>query len=288
MNTSKAWYIRSSADGAIKGPFPAGQISQEVLLGRYKIDDEVSHDKEDWVKVRSVRELLPEIFLQDRKDPAFNDRLAAARRWADERRGIANIDSSEDRRENESYDSEELKRLHRLSNKTKEQTKPLTTFLQLAFVFVIILALIILAFQYSPKQSDTADCSAEAGQEVNWSNCNLTGAKLAEAQLIAANLMGTNLQTANLYNANLSHANLQYSQLHLSNLKYTNLAKANLKGASLMGADLSNASFIQADLSYVNFRDAIISNTDFSQARLDNAIWIDGRTCSTNSIGSCN
>lgn len=284
----RAWYIRSQPQGEIKGPFPSGQISQEILLGRYKIDNEVSHDKEEWVVIRDVPELLPEIFTENQDDPAFKDRLAAARRWADERRGVADIDENSERRSSTSYEAEEIKRLHRLASKAKKKVNPLVTFAQLSVVFLIIITIVMLAFQYSPKDQNNADCSAPASQGVNWSSCNLSGAQLLKTNLVAANLMNANLQTANFYAADLSHANLKYAQLHLTNLTYVNLTKADLTGASLMGADLSNASLSQANLRYANFRDARIDNTDFSNARLDNAIWIDGRTCRVNSIGSCN
>ncbi len=283
-----AWYIRSQPGGEIKGPFPAGQISQEILLGRHQLDDEVSHDKEEWLIIRDVAELMPDIFTDNRDEAGFENRLAAARRWADERRGVADIDVSDERRENESYESGEIKRLHRLATEAKKKSSPLMTFVQLSFVFFALIIVIVLAFQYAPKDKNTVDCSAPAKQGVNWSGCNLSGAQLLKRKLIAANLMNINLQTANLYASDLSHANLQYAQLHLTNLKYVNFTKANLKGANLMGADLSGALFSQTDLSYANFRDAIITNTDFSNARLDNAIWIDGRTCRVNSIGSCN
>lgn len=74
MNTTNAWYIRSQSDGGVRGPFPGGQISQEMLLGRYKLDDEVSHDKEEWLCIREVPELVPEIFTENRDDPDFKNR----------------------------------------------------------------------------------------------------------------------------------------------------------------------------------------------------------------------
>jgi len=288
MNTTKAWYIRRRSDDGIKGPFPGGQISQEMLLGRYKLDDEVSHDKEEWLVIRDVPELVPEIFLEDRNDPKFKNRLEAARRWADERRGVAEIDEQNERRAKESYESAEIKRLHRLATEAKTKSSPKETFLQIGILFLIIAAVVVLAFQYSPEDKGAVDCFASPKQGVNWSGCNLSGAKLNKANLVAANLMNVNLQTANLESADLSLANLKYAQLHLTNLKFVNFTKANLTGANFMGADLSGAKFHQANLSYTNFRDAIILTTDFSGARLDHAIWIDGRTCRVNSIGSCN
>lgn len=287
MNTTNAWYIRSQTNGQVRGPFPAGQISQEMVLGRHKLDDEVSHDKEEWLRIREVPELVPEIFTENRDDPDFKKRLQAARRWADERRGIADIDKQDDRRADSSYESEEIKRLHRLAMEAKKKSSPMATFVQLGLVFLAVIIVVVLAFQYSPEDKSAIDCSAPAKQGVNWSGCNLSGAQLLKEKLTAANLMNTNLQTANLYASDLSHANLKFSQLHLSSLRYVNFTKANLTGAGLMGADLSGAIFTQADLSYANFRDANVSSVDFSNARLDNAIWIDGRTCRAGSMGSC-
>lgn len=288
MNTISAWYIRSKSDGEIKGPFPSGQISQEMLLGRYKLDDEVSHDKEEWELIRNVAEIVPEIFTEDRDAPGFKDRLAAARRWADERRGVDEIDTHGERREGESYENAEIKRLHRLAEKTKSKANPVATFIQFAIVFAIVVTVVILAFQYSPEVENTVDCSAPVQQGVNWSGCDLSGVKLSRQKIIAANLMNTNLQTADLRSTDLSHANLKFAQLHLANLKFVNFTKANLTGATLLGADLTGAVFNQANLSYANFRDANILSADFSRARLDNAIWIDGRKCRAGSIGTCN
>lgn len=288
MNKTSAWYIRSKKTEGVKGPFPGGQISQELLLGRYHPDDEVSHDKEEWIKIRNVPELMPEIFNEDINDPHFKSKLAAAQRWADERRGITKIDKSDDRRTVESYETEEIKRLHRLAMATKKENNPFVTVAQFSFVLIVITTLIILAFQYSPKDKNTIDCSAEAKQGVDWSNCNLSGAQLLRVELTAANLSGTRLQSVNLFAANLSLANLKYAELQLANLKYVNFHKASLKGANMIGADLSNAVFTQADLSYANLRDANVTDANFENARMDNMIWIDGRTCRIGSIGSCN
>lgn len=288
MNATKPWYIRSQSDKGIKGPFPGGQISQEMLLGRYKLDDEVSHDKEEWVSIRAVPELIPEIFTEDRNDPEFKDRLAAARRWADERRGVDDIDEHDERRTNESYENKEIKRLHRLAAGSKKPVNPMATFVQVGALVIVATSIVMLAFQYSPDEKGIVNCDSPPTQGVNLSGCDLSGSKFERAELKAANLMNANLQTANLKWADLSLANLKYVQLHLTNLKYADFTKADLTGANFMGADLSEAKLNQANLSYANFRDANILTTDFSNARLDNAIWIDGRKCGVNSIGACN
>ncbi len=288
MNMTSAWYIRRQSDAEIKGPFPGGQISQELVLGRYRLDDEVSHDREEWLKIRQVPELVPEIFTEDRNDPAFKSKLAAARRWADERRGVADIEPEQDRRKGGwSYEDEEIQRLHRLALQAKKKNSALTTLIQVSVVFILVVALVVLAFRYSPSEESKVECDAAAQPGVNWSGCQLSGAKLGGANLTSANLMNANLQTVDLSSANLARANLKYVQLHLANLQQSNFTEADLTGATLMGANLSNTNFSHANLRYANLRDAIIVNTDFSQARLDNAIWIDGRTCAVNSIGSC-
>ena len=42
-SSNNAWYIRKKDQ--ITGPFPSGQISQLLVVGRLTIDDQVSHDK---------------------------------------------------------------------------------------------------------------------------------------------------------------------------------------------------------------------------------------------------
>jgi len=279
MSTSKAWYIRHLADMEVKGPFPAGQISQEILLGRHKAEDEVSHDKEQWHKIRDVPDLLPNILNNDAEQPEFEDRLAAARRWADERRDITGKRATSK--------TDDVQRLHGLVNKAKRKSSFVSSCMQMGAVFGVVFALVVLAFQYSPEIKVEVDCSTAAKPGVDWRECVLVSIQLAETELKTANLMNTNLEQANMIGANLSQANLKYSKLNSANLQGANLTKANLKGASLVGADLSTALFNQADLSYATLRGAIIDGADFSAAILDGAIWVDGRTCAKDSIGQC-
>ena len=263
MSTTKAWYIRCLPENEVKGPFPAGQISQEILLGRYKPTDEVSHNKEIWLKIENVAELLPDIFTKDRENPDFEDRLAAARRWADERKRSGTV------------------------NRNNKKNSLLTTIMQVGAVLTVVFFVIVLAFKYSPKSKITADCSAPAQKEVNWNECNFIAAQLMRVNLDKANLMNTNLQQANLLGANLSFANLKYAKLNSANLQSVNFTKATLKGANLVAADLTDAIFSETDLSYANFQGALIHNTHFDGALLSNAIWVDGRTCAKGSIGQC-
>jgi hypothetical protein len=45
VTKSNAWYVRRN--NQIKGPFPAGQIAQSLILGRFSLQDEVSLDRQD-------------------------------------------------------------------------------------------------------------------------------------------------------------------------------------------------------------------------------------------------
>jgi len=45
-------------DGHVRGPFPQAQISQNILLGRIREDDELSFDRETWTPVRDLPHLI--------------------------------------------------------------------------------------------------------------------------------------------------------------------------------------------------------------------------------------
>lgn len=284
---SKAWYIRLPGD-VIKGPFPAGQISQEILLGRYTLKHEVSHDKEEWLPIRQVPGLIPDVFKGDQSDPDFRNKVAAARRWADERRGIDALDGDERRQSESSYETKEMKRLHQMAAAQNKPTNPLVMLIQFIVVVSLIAGLIWLAFEYSPKATnEEASCGAPAYPGVNWSHCSMVGKNLSGAQLSSANMNSVQLNNANLANADLSKANLIYANLQLAVLKNANLATANLKGANLQSADLSYARLSGADLSYANLSGANLTATDFSGVKLGHTIWNDGRQCREDSVGVC-
>lgn len=283
--TMKAWYIRCQQN-EIKGPFPKGQIAQEILLGRYKLDCEVSHDKEEWLPLRRVPELIPDVLKGDRSDPQFNEKVAAARRWADERRGAQPV-ARQERRHGESV---EMQTLHRMREELQQGqgNSPVKLGIQLIVIVLVVFALIQMAFKYAPATRQAkADCSAAAAPGVNWANCDLSGVQLLRAKLTKARLNSAKLQGANLFAADLTAANLSYAELQLANLSFADFSGANLKGAILTNADLSQAKLVNADLSYVNLKQAKIDGAMFNNTQLDNAIWIDGRTCAAGSLGEC-
>ena len=109
--TSNKWYLRSH--GQVKGPFPAGLVSRYILLGRINDGDEVSSDGNEWIVIRDVPELIPQVLKGDASDPIVLERLQAARRWADERSEVRRGErenrtvSQNERRDNDRRDPEQ-------------------------------------------------------------------------------------------------------------------------------------------------------------------------------------
>ena len=51
------WYSRRQ--GVTRGPFSAGDITRYLLLGRIRLDDELSTDKTLWLPANQFSEMLP-------------------------------------------------------------------------------------------------------------------------------------------------------------------------------------------------------------------------------------
>jgi hypothetical protein len=86
------WYVRRR--GHVSGPFPIAAIEQDFLLGRLQPEDELSEDRANWLGLAEQPEIAAIITLQASApgDPGDRDwkleRLAALRRWADQRTGV--------------------------------------------------------------------------------------------------------------------------------------------------------------------------------------------------------
>jgi len=78
------WYTRRS--GIVRGPFSAEYITRYILLGRIRLDDELSQDRISWSRANRFGEFLsPELAnLSSWED---YQQLVVARMQADERRG---------------------------------------------------------------------------------------------------------------------------------------------------------------------------------------------------------
>lgn len=78
------WYTRR--DGVTRGPFSAENITQHVLLGRIRLEDELSRDRVSWSAARQLTTLLPEQLLNQNSRDDYRQ-LIIAQLLADERQG---------------------------------------------------------------------------------------------------------------------------------------------------------------------------------------------------------
>ncbi|RRQ20882.1 hypothetical protein [Thiohalobacter thiocyanaticus] len=84
-STDQFWFTRRA--GQVRGPYPGAEITRYILLGRLQEADEISRDRHDWRRLADHPELIPE-GMREPDSETGRRRLAAARRRADERRGI--------------------------------------------------------------------------------------------------------------------------------------------------------------------------------------------------------
>lgn len=287
------WYVRK--DGRIRGPFPAGQIAREILLGRIRDNDELSTDREHWRLLSALPQLVPEV-MQRTDTAEGRQHLLLARLREDERmhdrRGPvhAPADSSQrhgDRRTVESFDV--VAHRERVTRWAAEENKEERNLLLPAAVIMITLFILVTYFLWYRPAPPLAerDCQAAPAAAVNWSGCEMPARNLSRADLSRANLSNTILKAADLHGAQLRAADLSYANLENANLHSADLRAANLKGASLRGANLSLGDLRDADLGYANFQAANLNGVNLSGAKLGRAIWIDGRVCATGSVGEC-
>ncbi len=282
MSSSSHWYVRRG--GKVVGPYPVAQIRRYVLLGRIRLDDELSHDRETWITARQYKASLTP--AERRLRPADEERAGQDRRHSQEG-DPSRHPRGPDRRKAEDEDSvERRERRERVVRSLWQQPENSRT--PVVITIAVVLALIVLGYLLTPeKTQDLPDCGVPPGPGVNWANCILPAADLAEKDLSGARLRNTHLARSNFFAARLRGADLAYSQLLLANLSYADLENADLKGANLKQADLRSANLRNADLSYADLTGARLGGAELAGANLENAIWIDGRTCPKGSIGSC-
>lgn len=142
------WYVRK--DGRIRGPFPAGQVAREILLGRIRKNDELSVDREHWRSLSALPQLVP-VAMQHADTEAARQHLLLARLREDERLhdrrapGHASVATSlrhGDRRTVESFEVE----AHRADMTTAEGAKGERNLLLPAAVIMIGLFILVTYF----------------------------------------------------------------------------------------------------------------------------------------------
>lgn len=84
LHLQMQWYTRR--DGVIRGPFTADEISRYLILGRIRMDDELSQDRFTWATANRCTELLPD---ELQKLSSWDDyqQLVIGRMQVDERKG---------------------------------------------------------------------------------------------------------------------------------------------------------------------------------------------------------
>ncbi|MEE9343489.1 MAG: pentapeptide repeat-containing protein [Gammaproteobacteria bacterium] len=293
---STFWYTKR--ESIVRGPYPAGQISRYILLGRIKTTDELSTNKEDWAPVFDCPEVIPDVMNLDSTDENL-EHLILTKMYEDERKPgdrrdrtpqppahILERRSGHERRKTES----DLVLRHR-KNKSRLNLKlpGAETSLSGLVVFSLMIFSILLLVQINKQDSGQAspDCYAAPTAGVNWDNCNLASSRLNGANLQYALIRNARLDGSELSGVWLANSRLDYSNLNISDLKKSDLSFAVITGASFNGADLSHANLQGADLSYANLAGAVIENTNFEGAILNQAIWVDRRICAPGSIGEC-
>jgi hypothetical protein len=248
----QGWFVRH--DDLIMGPLTSARIRHLLLDGELELQDHISADKHGWQAISQVPSVVP---LQMRAAEGDSEAQAkvAAREVADAR------------------DIE------------KENRFPL---LAITISLLVTGAVIFYSLRYGmPEKIEESVCDAPPAPRVNWRNCLINDLDVGAASLAGANLNSAVLRRAKLSATDLTKADLRYANLSQADLRHARMHGAamvgiNLQFADLRGADLSYADLRFADLSKSKIDDAILEN-----ARLDSALWVDGRSCGTDSIGKC-
>lgn len=275
-------------EGEVHGPFPVGQITRYLLLGRVRLSDEISEDHETWQLITNRPDLIPDVLNLDMSIAENREKLEAAKRWADERR--QHRSSEPDVPERRTPEGEELLAYREIREKVMVHPKQrLGGNLFLILSLTVVIAIIWTAIKLTPEQSRlVSDCNAAAAPGVIWNNCLLDGKQLSGQDLSMAKIQNASLVSLVAEATNFQASELQYSKLNLARLKGANLQASNLTGASLRDADLQDANLSAANLSYADLTDANLQGVKLQGANLGQARWVDGTLCAEGSIGQCN
>ncbi len=297
-NQNELWFTRQS--GLVSGPHPKGLIRSFLLLGRLGLDDEISQDRENWRRIGAFPELIPEelhnLDTSETQQRLLQARLREDERLRERRRSGPVPPEVQDMRVGERRQPEpgmvvrhRQRRLEWLArSRASLDTAMRGPLPWLGAGAAILAAVILMAGSMDRVEPGSApDCHLPASPEVDWSYCRMTGLDLRGADLRSANLRNTDFLGARLEGARLSEADLSYADLRRTRLDDATLHGAVLTGATLQAAVLTGADLARADLSYVNLIGADLTEARLAGAILDRAIWTDGRTCTTGSVGTC-
>lgn len=282
------WYTRSNGD--IRGPFSSSAIKNNLLLGRLNPNkDQVSTDQVNWQLISSQAQLQLNNHVDARSQSQRNldERNGFDRRQPLSAELMNPQNRMGDRRKMEG-DEEIKRRQFRTLLMHKFRQRKDHVFWPLVVVFAIVVIIFILAISFAkPLTTPQSSCTQAPSPGVNWTNCLKPQLNLQNINLENALLRNSQLVGSNLMNSTLSSSDMAYSDLRFSNLSYSQLTQVNLLGANLKNADLSYADLTGADLSYADLTHANLGGSKLNNVRFDYAIWIDGQTCASQSIGKC-
>lgn len=285
--TSK-WYTRRN--GTVTGPFSNAVVSNNLLVGRLSLHDEISEDQESWQMMLNIPEFNSSVTSEelDRVKRNLDERDGFDRRQSQEPPSDEILQKREqERRSNEDESDIEYRQLRTLLLKRYRQHKE-RLFWPLVTLFLIMLMSLILAVLF-PTQLPVPlpNCSTPVGPNINWNNCSKLKLDFQNENLSGSQLRNSKLVGANLWNATFIDADLSYADLRFSNMSYSQLQNSKLVGANLQKADLAYADLSNSDLSFADLTAANLGGSKIENAIFDSAIWPDGQTCAVGSVGQC-
>lgn len=253
------------------GPFTEGLIQQYIILRRVQPNDLMSQDKKLWRKASTIYELIPDV-IKNKSDENYDERLKAAKRWADDRGDSRNLVDD---------DFNHRKQATHIAIKTLGwKTAVFLTFLLFAMIYAV--------FHFTPEgKSERVDCQTKPVVKVVLAGCNLARKNFSKLDMQYADLKNTMMQNTNLSQTILSHSQMQYTHLDNSNLTGAKLDYSDLTAATLNNAILDGTDFRYANLSYANLHQAKAKNIKLEGANLSKTIWFNGQICTPGSIGRC-
>jgi uncharacterized protein YjbI with pentapeptide repeats len=163
-------------------------------------------------------------------------------------------------------------------------------------VIAVAGGLVLVVSQMAPELA--GKCRADAGPNIDWSECRKRMLMLEHSQLdggrfAGADLSRTDLSHSSLKNGDFTKAILLRASLNKADAEGANFSKiegyrtefpglkakgaifqgAEMQRANFAGADLQNADFTKAELARVNFQKATLGNTAFATANLSRAVF---------------
>lgn len=262
MSVYRVWQVKRGE--RVTGPFPESLILQHILLGRIVADDLISMDGHFWQSYRDTPEILEQIHHmmgnpeEPSLDPAWREeRLRAILRHVDERKhldprsGEAQRDAAaraNSRSGVERRKVPETVEQHSYRETTAEVDQWLQNRRPGKSPMAVILFCLVVAVAWALHHFGSQDLPVDIGLRI--ASCD------AEP--------------------------IRHVDWHGCDKSEYFLVGADLREANLVGGR-----FIGANLSYANLKGARLEGALFDHAKLAGAIWVDGRVCAADSIGSC-